>query len=102
MKTTLSIAALAAASISSQAASTQVGDLRLSSTAYSGSSTYFDPASGGDLTRAVTGAPVNINSNFIVVSQNPGGTADPATDIGLQTLLDETVQSTELAAAATQ
>lgn len=78
-------ATILATSLTAHAASTQIGDLRLSSTAYSGTSTYFDPASPGNLTRNVSGAPVNINSNFIAVSQNPGGTADSGTDIGLQT-----------------
>ena len=68
-----------------QAAGTQVGDLRLPSANYNGAFTYFDTASSGDLTRAVVGAPVGINSNFIVASQNPDSTVDPADDIGLRT-----------------
>lgn len=74
-----------------EAASTQVGDLRLSSTPYSGATTYFDPASDGDLTRAVVGAPVGINSNFIAVTQNPdGGTPNTSEDIGIRTFSSAT------------
>jgi len=67
------------------AASTQVGDLRLPSGNYSGAFTYFDTASSGDLTRAVVGAPVGINSNFLVASQNPDTVVNSADDIGLRT-----------------
>lgn len=73
------------------AAGTQIGDLRLSSNAYSGGFTYFDPASGGDLTRAVVGAPVGVNSNFIAVTQNSdGGTPSDTDDIGLRTYSSST------------
>lgn len=86
MKAQLSVIILFGLGSMVHAASTQIGDLRLSSGVYSGSVTYFDPASGGDLTRAVGGAPVAVNSSFIAVTQNAGGgTPDSATDIGLQT-----------------
>jgi hypothetical protein len=86
MKYTFAIGLLFGLSPLAHAAGTQVGDLRLSSGAYSGAVTYFDPASGGDLTRAVVGAPVGINSNFIAVTQNPDGGAPSITDdIGVQT-----------------
>lgn len=75
-----------------EGAGTLIGDLRLSSGAYSGGFTYFDPASGGDLTRNVSGAPVNVNSSFIAVTQNAGGASpDSGTDIGLQTYSSSTV-----------
>lgn len=77
-------ACVAGIGISSYAATTQVGDFRLNSNAYS-VDTAFDIASPGDTTRSVLGAPVAINSNFIAVTQNPGGTPDPATDIRLKT-----------------
>ena len=73
------------------AASIQVGDLRLPSANYNGGYTYFDAASGGDLTRAVSGAPVGVNSTFTAVTQNSGDTLDPSTDIGLQTYSSATV-----------
>ncbi|MDA8975034.1 PEP-CTERM sorting domain-containing protein [Akkermansiaceae bacterium] len=73
------------------AASTQIGDLRLPSNTYSGSFTYFDSASGGDLTRAVSGAPVPINSTFTAITQNPdGGTPSTTEDIGLRTFTSAT------------
>ena len=73
------------------AASIQVGDLRLPSANYGGGFTYFDAASDGDLTRAVSGAPVGVNSTFTAVTQNSGDTLDPSTDIGLQTYSSATV-----------
>ena len=87
------IAGLSAFAIGStaQAATTQVGDLRLPSNTYSGAFTYFDPASPTHTTRAVAGAPVGINSDFIAVTQNSGGgSPDSATDIGLRTYSSET------------
>ena len=75
-----------------EGAGTLIGDLRLSSGTYSGGYTYFDAASGGDLTRNVPGAPVNVNSNFIAVTQNADGASpESATDIGLQTFSSSTV-----------
>ena len=73
------------------AASIQVGDLRLPSANYGGGFTYFDAASDGDLTRAVSGAPVGVNSTFTAVTQNSGDTLDSGTDIGLQTYSSATV-----------
>lgn len=95
MKTQLSLALLVSLPTFAPGASTQIGDLRLPSGNYSGGFTYFDPASGGDTTRAVVGAPVAINSNFIAVTQNPGGaTPDSTSDIGLRTFSSATTLRT--------
>lgn len=47
--------------------------------------TEIDPVSSGDLTRAVTGAPVSVNSDFIAVTQNAGGGTPDGDDIVLRT-----------------
>ncbi|NNC90689.1 MAG: hypothetical protein HKN82_19705 [Akkermansiaceae bacterium] len=67
------------------ASAIQVGDFRLSSGTYSGGITYFDPSSPTHQTRGVTGAPVQLVSDFVAATQNPGGTPDSGSDIGLQT-----------------
>lgn len=86
MKPQASLVLLLALAPCANAASTVIGDLRLPSGTYSGAFTYFDPASGGDLTRAVTGAPVGVNSTFVAVTQNPdGGAPDSTSDIGVRT-----------------
>ena len=67
------------------AASVQIGDLRLPATTY-GADTYFDPASPGDTTLAVSGAPVAVNGNFLVASQNSdGGAPNTGEDPALRT-----------------
>lgn len=63
----------------------QIGDFRIGATPYSGSHTYFDPGFS-ETTRAVVGAPVQVNSTFSGTSQNPGDASpDSATDIGVRT-----------------
>lgn len=64
---------------------TQIGDFRIGATTYAGAHTYFDPGFS-ETTRAVIGAPVQVNSTFSGTSQNPGGASpDSGTDIGIRT-----------------
>jgi len=82
---------LATGMASTHAGEIQVGDFRIGSTTYSGAYTHFDPGFS-ETTRAVAGAPVNINSTFTGTTQNPGGASpDSATDIGLRTYSGTTV-----------
>jgi hypothetical protein len=86
------IVACSAGMLLNAAAQTQIGDFRLTSGLYSGAFTYFDPGFGPHTTRAVIGAPVQVNSVFIGTSQNPGDPPPSTTDdIGLQTYSSSTV-----------
>lgn len=64
----------------------QLVDLRLPADTFSGDFTYFDPGFGPLATRsAPDSGPAAIPATFQGTSQNPGGTADPLTDIGVRT-----------------
>lgn len=73
----------------SQAGVTQISDFRLDAGAYS-TLTYSDSGFDSITTRAVSGAPVAINSAFSAVSSEYNGTLNTANDIALQTFTART------------
>ena len=68
------------------AAPIDIGDFRLPENTYA-SLTYFDPSSPAATTRVIAGAPVQVNSTFVAVSQNAGNppAATDDSDLGLVT-----------------
>ena len=88
-KTTLSSLVLGACTLPAAAAAIQVGDFRLSTNDVS-ALTYYDPGFSGFTTRAVAGAPEQVNSAFSGTSQNTGGTTPDTDDIGLKTFSSAT------------
>ena len=83
LTTTLLALAVAGASLHGQILVVDVGDFRIGATTYS-ETTRFDPGFS-ETTRAVVGAPVQVNSTFSGTSQNPGEAVPDDDDIGLRT-----------------